>query len=45
MHFNLAITVFFSALAEFGLCIGILVLWPRERARHFIYWSFGFFAF
>jgi len=45
MTLNLATAAFFSALVEFTLCIGMLVLWVRERARYFIYWSSGFLAF
>ncbi len=45
MSLNLATAAFFSALAEFSLCIGMLVLWTREKARYLIYWSSGFLAF
>ena len=45
MNLNLATAAFFSALAEFSLCIGMLVLWAREKARYLIYWSSGFLAF
>lgn len=45
MSLNLATAAFFSALAEISLCIGMLILWSRERTRYLIYWSSGFLSF
>ncbi|WP_423460209.1 sensor histidine kinase [Ottowia sp. VDI28] len=45
MNLNLATAAFFSALVEFALCLGMLVLWTREKARYLIYWSLGFLVF
>ncbi|MDR2333946.1 MAG: HAMP domain-containing histidine kinase [Burkholderiaceae bacterium] len=45
MNLNLATAAVFSALVEFALFIGMLVLWSREKVRYLIYWSLGFLAF
>ena len=45
MNFSIGTAAFFSALVEFALGIGILVLWLRQRSSYLIYWSSGFFLF
>lgn len=45
MTLNLATAAFFSGLVEIALCMGMMVLWLREKARYIFFWSLGFFAF
>ncbi|MDR2332355.1 MAG: HAMP domain-containing histidine kinase [Burkholderiaceae bacterium] len=45
MNLNLATAAVFSSMVEIALCIGMLVLWTRERVRYLVFWSSGFFAF
>lgn len=45
MNSSLATVAIFSALVEFALFIGMLILWMREKVRYLIFWSFGFLTF
>ena len=45
MNLNLVTAALFCALVEFSLCIGMLVLWRREKSHYLTYWSTGFLSF
>ncbi len=45
MSLNLATAAFFTALVEFALGMGLLILWLREGRRYLACWSAGFIAF
>ena len=45
MNLNMGTAAFFTALVEFALGVGMLILWLREGRRYLAYWSSGFMAF